>query len=67
MPVSFGTTDGFAVGAAAPVTYNPNTSQTFTIQSSNTINVCIGGTVSPSASQTLGSYTNTITLTVILQ
>ena len=67
MPISFSTTDAFAVGAAAPVTFNPNTGQTFTIVSSSTINVYLGGTVSPSAAQTFGSYTNTVTLTVQLQ
>ena len=64
MPISFSTTDAFAVGSAAPVTFNPNNAQTFTIVSSTTINVFIGGTVSPAAAQTLGAYTNTITLTV---
>jgi hypothetical protein len=67
MPISFNSTDAFAVGAAAPVTFNPNNAQTFTIVSSNTINVYIGGTVSPSAAQTFGSYANTITLTLTLQ
>jgi len=67
MPISFNTTDAFAIGAAAPVTFNPNAAQTFTIASSTTINVFIGGTVSPSAAQTFGSYTNTITFTVQLQ
>jgi len=67
LPISFNSTDAFAVGAAAPVTFNPNNAQTFTIVSSNTINVYIGGTVTPSASQTFGSYTNTIILTVQLQ
>ncbi len=46
------------------MTFNPNNAQTFNIVSSNTINVFIGGTVSPAANQTLGAYTNTITLTV---
>jgi hypothetical protein len=64
MPISFGTTDGIAVGKAAPVTFNPNTAQTFSIVSSTTINVFIGGTVTPAAAQALGAYTNTITLTV---
>ncbi|HEY7637280.1 MAG TPA: hypothetical protein VH763_17135 [Gemmatimonadales bacterium] len=67
LTIGFGSTDAFAVGAAAPVTFNPNNAQTFTISSSNTINVFLGGTVSPTAAQAFGSYTNTITLTVTLQ
>lgn len=69
MPISFGTTDGIAVGSAPssiPVTFNPNAAQTFNIVTSTTINVFIGGTVSPTAGQALGSYTNTITLTVTI-
>ena len=49
-----------------PVTFNPNTAQNFTIVTSTTINVFIGGTVTPAANQTLGAYTNTITLTVTI-
>jgi hypothetical protein len=67
MPISFSTTDGIAVGTGAtsvPVTFNPNTSQTFNIVSSTTINVFIGGTVTPAAAQAIGSYTNTITFTL---
>ncbi len=67
LPISFGTTDAIAQGTGAtsvPVTFNPNSTQTFTIVTSNTINVYIGGTVSPAANQALGAYTNTITLTV---
>jgi hypothetical protein len=64
MPISFSTTDAFAVGSGAPVTFNPNAAQTFSIVSSTTINVFIGGTVTPAAAQALGSYSNTITLTV---
>ncbi len=69
LPISFGTTDAIAVGSAGssvPVTFNPNTAQTFTIVTSTTINVFIGGTVTPAANQTLGAYTNTITLTVTI-
>ena len=67
LPISFGTTDGIAVGSgptSVPVTFNPNSAQTFTIVTSTTINVFIGGTVTPAANQTFGAYTNTITLTV---
>jgi hypothetical protein len=67
MPISFSTTDAIARGtgpASVPVTFNPNTTSTFTIATSTTINVFIGGTVTPAANQALGGYTNTITLTV---
>jgi hypothetical protein len=67
MPMSFGTADAIAVGSAPssmPVTFNPNTAQTFNVVTSTTINVFIGATVTPGAAQTLGPYTNTITLTV---
>ena len=69
LPISFGTADGIAVGNApssVPVTFNPNVAQTFVIVSSTTINVFIGGTVTPAATQALGAYTNTITLTVTI-
>lgn len=67
MPISFSTTDAFALGngpTSVPVTFDPNKSQTFTIVSSTTIDVFIGGTVTPGAGQAFGSYANTITLTV---
>lgn len=69
LPISFGTTDGIAVGSAPssiPVTFNPNTAQSFSIVTSTVINVFIGGTVSPAAGQAIGAYTNTITLTVTI-
>jgi hypothetical protein len=47
-----------------PVTFNPNTAQTFNIVTSTTINVFIGGTVTPAANQAMGAYSNAITLTV---
>lgn len=67
LPISFGTTDAIALGSGAtsvPVTFNPNTSATFTVVSSTTINVFLGGTVTPAAAQALGAYTGTITFTV---
>ncbi len=67
MPISFSTTDAIAVGSAPssiPVTFNPNTAQTFNIVTSTTINVFIGATATPAAAQALGAYANTITLTV---
>ena len=50
--------------SSVPVTFNPNAAQTFNIVTSTTINVFLGGTVTPTAAQAFGSYTNTITLTV---
>ncbi len=67
LTISFGATDGIAVGTAAnsvPATFNPKVAQTYNIVTSSTINVFIGGTVSPTANQAVGAYTNTITLTV---
>jgi hypothetical protein len=67
LTISFGTTDGIAVGSAAnsvPVTFNPNQTQTFNIVTSTTINVFLGGTVTPTANQAFGNYTNTVTLTI---
>jgi hypothetical protein len=67
LPISFSTTDAVALGngpTSVPVTFNPNTTNTFTIVSSTTINVFLGGTVNPSNNQAFGAYTNTITLTV---
>jgi hypothetical protein len=67
LTISFGSTDGIAVGSAAnsvPVSFDPNASQTFNIVTSTTINVFLGGTVTPAANQATGAYTNTITLTV---
>ncbi len=67
LTIGFSTTDGIAVGSApssVPVTFNPNAAQTFNIVTSTTINVFLGGTVTPTAAQAFGSYTNTITLTV---
>jgi hypothetical protein len=67
LPISFGSTDAIAVGTASnsvPATFNPNSSQTYNIVTSTTINVFLGGTVSPAANQATGAYTNTITLTV---
>lgn len=67
MPISFGATDGIAVGTASnsvPVTFDPRVQQTFQIVTSTTIFVFIGGTVSPAGTQRQGNYTGTITFTV---
>jgi hypothetical protein len=70
MPISFGATDGTTTGNAGnnnPVTFNPNTSVSVQVVPSTPIVVFLGGTVSPTVNQPIGSYANTITLTVTLQ
>lgn len=65
--ISFNTTDAIALGqgpTSVPVTFNPNVAQTFNIVSSNRIWVFLGGRVTPTAGQTTGNYTNTVTLTI---
>jgi len=67
MPITFNGTDAIATGTApisVPVTFDPKVAQTFNIVTSSTILVFIGGTVTPTAGQALGTYTNTITLTI---
>ena len=69
MPISFSNSDAIAVGTASssvPVTFDPKVAQTFQIVSSTTINVFIGGTVTPAGNQRQGNYTNTITFTVTI-
>jgi hypothetical protein len=69
LPISFGNSDGMAVGTASnsvPVVFNPRATQVFQIVTSTTINVFIGGTVSPAGNQRQGNYTGTITFTVTI-
>lgn len=69
MPITFNATDAIATGTAPlsiPVTFDPRVAQTFNIVTSTTILVFIGGTVTPAAAQAIGTYTNTITLTITL-
>jgi hypothetical protein len=69
LTISFGTTDAIALGqgpTSVPVTFNPNTAQTFNIVSSNRIWVFLGGTVTPTATQATGAYANTVTLTITI-
>ena len=68
LPISFGATDAIATGTAPssiPVTFDPRVAQTFTVVRTPTL-IFIGGTVTPAAGQALGTYTNTITLTITL-
>lgn len=66
LPISFGTTDAIAKGTATssvPVTFNPNTTQTFTLTTSADFFVNLGGRVSPAAGQATGAYRGTVVLT----
>jgi endoglucanase Acf2 len=66
LPISFGTTDAVAKGTATssvPVTFNPNTTQTFTLTTSADFFVNLGGRVSPAAGQATGKYSGTVVLT----
>jgi hypothetical protein len=66
LPISFGTTDAIAKGTATsslPVTFNPNTTQTFTLTTSADFYVNLGGRVSPAAGQATGAYSGTVVLT----
>jgi hypothetical protein len=68
MPISFNATDAIASGVAPPsqpTSFDPGVAQTFTVVTTPTL-IFIGGTVTPAAGQALGTYTNTITLTITL-
>jgi hypothetical protein len=68
MPISFNATDAVVSGASSPVqlnSFDPRVAQTFTIVRQPAL-IFIGGTVTPAAGQALGTYTNTITLTITL-
>jgi len=69
LPISFSNTDGIAVGNApnsVPEVFNPKATQVFQTVTSSTIDVFIGGTVSPAGNQQQGNYTGTITFTVTI-
>jgi hypothetical protein len=69
MPITFGTSDALAKGtapASSPVSFNPNTTATFTMTSSVDANVWLGGRVTPTATQRVGSYSNTVVMTVTI-
>lgn len=66
LTINFSATDAVAQGTAGnsvPVTFNPATTQTFTLTTSRDFNVNLGGRVSPTAGQATGNYRGTITLT----
>ena len=67
LPISFANNDGIASGTASnsvPATFNPRATTVFQIVTSTTINIWIGGTVSPAGNQRQGNYIGTITFTV---
>ncbi len=67
MPITFGATDGVAVGTAptsVPVTFDPRVAHNFNLVTSATVLVFLGGRVTPAAGQTTGNYSNTVILTV---
>jgi hypothetical protein len=67
MPITFGATDGVAVGTAptsVPVTFDPRTAHNFNLVTSARVLVFLGGRVSPAVGQRTGSYSNTITMTI---
>lgn len=67
LPITFGASDAFAKGTAGSsvaVTFDPHTTQTFTLQSSPDFYINLGGRVAPTAAQATGNYTGSVTLTV---
>jgi hypothetical protein len=67
LPISFANNDGIASGTApnsVPATFNPRATTVFQIVTSTTINIWLGGTVSPAGNQRQGNYIGTITFTV---
>jgi hypothetical protein len=66
MPITFATTDAIAQGTAGnsqPVTFNPNSPITFTLQTSADFYINLGGRVTPAANQATGAYQGTVVLT----
>jgi hypothetical protein len=66
LPISFGSTDAgwnTSGNINSQTTFNPNTGTTVSIPLFGAATIWLGGTVTPSAGQTPGSYTGTITIT----
>lgn len=69
LPLSFGSNDG---GWSPPqqvgtqVAFDPRVSFTAPLDQNGKVSVYLGGTAKPTASQKAGSYTGTITLTVVV-
>jgi spore coat protein U-like protein len=69
LPISFANNDAMARGTAPtsnPVLFNPKVTNSFTMTTSVDANVWLGGTVSPGAAQAVGTYTNTVIMTVTI-
>lgn len=69
MPISFANNDAMAQGtspASNPAFFNPRATVTFTMATSPDANVWLGGRVTPAAAQQVGSYSNTVIMTVTL-
>ncbi len=67
LPISFDADDAYAQGTASssvPVTFDPRTTQTFTLQTSRDFYINLGGRVTPTAAQATGNYAGNVTLTV---
>ena len=70
LPISFGNNDAVAIGTApnsVPMSLNPKATSVFQMATSTTMNVWLGGRVTPAGNQRQGNYTGTITLTVTIQ
>jgi hypothetical protein len=69
LPLSFGSTDG---GWSPPqqvgtqVSFDPRVPFTAPLDQNGKVSVYLGGTAKPTANQKAGSYTGTITLTVVV-
>jgi hypothetical protein len=69
LPISFGNNDALSSGTApnsVPETFNPKGASVQMIVPTPTVNVWIGGTVSPAGNQAQGNYSGTIIFTVTL-
>lgn len=69
MPITFANNDAMAQGTAplsVPVFFNPNGATVFIMTTSPDANVWLGGRVIPAAAQAVGSYTNTVIMTVTI-
>lgn len=69
MPISYGASDGLLVGMAGntpPTLFNPRGFKLYRMDSSGRSQLFLGGEVSPAANQRAGTYTATVSLTVII-
>ncbi len=69
MPISFANNDARAQGtapASLPILFNPNGAAVFTMTTSPDANVWLGGRVAPAAAQAVGTYSNTVIMTVTM-